>query len=130
LHLETALNCEPAHFDHSVARFAFGLGWLSIRVGARPYLPFSFCLSASAMGIASSVARRLSSQTCLLSEFLNREATASALPKLSKKAVLHGHCHHKAIAKMTDEEAILKKIRPDGQHSRNGLPWNGGLVWV
>lgn len=55
-------------------------------------------------------ALRLSRQTYLLSEFLNKEASEFEFPKLERKALLHGHCHQKAITKMTDEEAVLKKL--------------------
>ncbi len=34
-------------------------------------------------------------------------------PKLQGKAVVHGHCHHKAIMKMNDEESVLSKIGLD-----------------
>jgi hypothetical protein len=30
-------------------------------------------------------------------------------PKIDRAIVLHGHCHHKAIMKMTNEEALLAK---------------------
>jgi hypothetical protein len=29
------------------------------------------------------------------------------------KAVIHGHCHHKALMKMTDEESVLRKMGVD-----------------
>ena len=58
-------------------------------------------------------ARKLSQQTFLLSEFLKKKANHFVLPKLSRKALLHGHCHHKSIMKMTDEEAVLKKMGID-----------------
>jgi len=58
-------------------------------------------------------ARRLSAQTFLLSEFLEKSAPNFALPKLHRKALVHGHCHHKAIMKMTDEEAILTRLGLD-----------------
>jgi FAD/FMN-containing dehydrogenase/Fe-S oxidoreductase len=58
-------------------------------------------------------ARKLSRQTFLLSEFLEKKATHFSLPKLPRKALLHGHCHHKSIMKMTDEEAVLKKMGVD-----------------
>src|SRR5262249_9007186 len=28
----------------------------------------------------------------------------------NREVLLHGHCHHKAILKMTDEESLLKKM--------------------
>ena len=58
-------------------------------------------------------ARKLSQQTFLLSEFLEKKATHFSLPKLPRKALLHGHCHHKSIMKMTDEESVLKKMGID-----------------
>jgi Fe-S oxidoreductase len=58
-------------------------------------------------------ARKLSQQTFLLSEFLEKKAKHFVLPKLPRKALLHGHCHHKSIMKMTDEEAVLKKMGVD-----------------
>jgi len=58
-------------------------------------------------------ARRLSQQTFLLSEFLERNQFR--LPKLSRKALVHGHCHHKSVMRMTDEEAVLRKMGIDFQ---------------
>jgi Fe-S oxidoreductase len=55
-------------------------------------------------------AQRLSRQTFLLSEFLEKKAPEAALPRLAGKAVIHGHCHHKAIMKMDDEEKVLSKL--------------------
>jgi FAD/FMN-containing dehydrogenase/Fe-S oxidoreductase len=54
-------------------------------------------------------ADRLRSQTFLLSEFLQKHAPGYQPPHLSQKLLLHGHCHHKAIMKMTDEEALLRR---------------------
>jgi FAD/FMN-containing dehydrogenase/Fe-S oxidoreductase len=58
-------------------------------------------------------AKRLKEQTFLLSEFLELKAPGFQLPKLQRKAVLHGHCHHKSIMKMDDEESLLKKMGID-----------------
>jgi len=55
-------------------------------------------------------AKRLAEQTLLLSEFLVRHAPHFEPPPLhGKKIVLHGHCHHKSLMKMTDEVAILRR---------------------
>ena len=56
-------------------------------------------------------AKRLKSQTFLLSEFLEREGYRP--PSLRRKAIVHAHCHHKAIMKTTDEEKILDKLGLD-----------------
>jgi FAD/FMN-containing dehydrogenase/Fe-S oxidoreductase len=55
-------------------------------------------------------ARKLSQQVFLLSEFLEKKAGDFPLPRLNQKAVIHGHCHHKSVMKMTDEEAVLRKM--------------------
>jgi len=60
-------------------------------------------------------AQKLSRQTFLLSEFLESKAASFLLPKLSAKALIHGHCHHKSVMRMTDEESVL---------TRMGIDWN------
>jgi Fe-S oxidoreductase/FAD/FMN-containing dehydrogenase len=55
-------------------------------------------------------ARKLRAQTFLLSEFLERQAPGFTVPNLNRTVLVHGHCHHKALMKMTDEEAVLKKM--------------------
>ncbi|MFN7944447.1 MAG: FAD-binding and (Fe-S)-binding domain-containing protein [Blastocatellia bacterium] len=58
-------------------------------------------------------AKRLSQQTMLLSEFLERKAPHFKIPALTQRALVQGHCHHKSLWKMDDEEAILKKMKVD-----------------
>jgi Fe-S oxidoreductase len=58
-------------------------------------------------------ARRLSQQTFLLSEFLEKKAKNFSPPRLARKAVVHGHCHHKSVMRMTDEESVLRKMGID-----------------
>jgi FAD/FMN-containing dehydrogenase/Fe-S oxidoreductase len=53
-------------------------------------------------------AARLSAQTFFLAEFLEREGYEP--PKLEGKAVVHGHCHHKSLLKMTDVEHVLTRV--------------------
>jgi Fe-S oxidoreductase len=55
-------------------------------------------------------ANRLRQQTFLLSEFLQNQSLSYAPPKLSAKIFLHGHCHHKALMKMSDEESLLRRM--------------------
>lgn len=55
----------------------------------------------------------LSKQTFLLSEFLEQKADSFQLPRLNRRALIHGHCHHKSIMKMTDEEEVLRKMAID-----------------
>jgi Fe-S oxidoreductase len=56
-------------------------------------------------------AARLSAQTFFLAEFLEREGYEP--PKLEGKAVVHGHCHHKSLLKMTDVEHVLTRVGLD-----------------
>ncbi len=58
-------------------------------------------------------AQRLSRQTFLLSEFLEKKAANFQLPYFSAKALIHGHCHHKSLMKMTDEESVLTRMGVD-----------------
>ncbi len=58
-------------------------------------------------------AQALSKQTFLLSEFLESNSGNAPLPQLPRKALLHGHCHHKSIMKMTAEESLLHRIGID-----------------
>lgn len=55
-------------------------------------------------------ARRLHDQAFLLSEFLNKKVKDYQPPKLNRRALVHGHCHHRTIAGFKDEEAILRKL--------------------
>ncbi len=55
-------------------------------------------------------AQALSKQVFLLSEFLEQRASNFPLPKLPRRALIHGHCHHKAIMKMTAEESVLDRM--------------------
>ncbi len=55
-------------------------------------------------------ALRLRDQTLLLSEFLVKHVPDFQPTSLEgRKVVVHGHCHHKALMKMTDEVAILRR---------------------
>ncbi|MNX99150.1 Anaerobic glycerol-3-phosphate dehydrogenase subunit C [compost metagenome] len=56
-------------------------------------------------------ARRLKDQVFLLSEFLVSEGYAP--PKLEGKALVHGHCHQKALMGMDSDMALLKRLGLD-----------------
>ena len=65
-------------------------------------------------------AQALSRQTFLLSEFLETYAKDADLPRFERKALLHGHCHHKSVMKMNAEESILRRIGIDFQQPAPG----------
>jgi FAD/FMN-containing dehydrogenase/Fe-S oxidoreductase len=65
-------------------------------------------------------AQALSRQTFLLSEFLDRHSGNAPLPRFERKALLHGHCHHKSIMKMNAEESLLRRLGIDFQSPAPG----------
>jgi Fe-S oxidoreductase len=58
-------------------------------------------------------ARRLGQQTLSLAELLEREAARFAWPMLEGRAVLHGHCHEKALRSTEAETAVLRRLGLD-----------------
>jgi FAD/FMN-containing dehydrogenase/Fe-S oxidoreductase len=60
-------------------------------------------------------AQRLAGQTFLLSEFLVQKAGDWQPPPLRRRAVIQGHCHHKALFRMDAEEAVLARLGLDYQ---------------
>ncbi|MGZ5138952.1 MAG: (Fe-S)-binding protein, partial [Burkholderiales bacterium] len=58
-------------------------------------------------------AKRLSGQVFLLSEFMSRNESRFKLPQLKRKAVVHAHCHHKAVLKTAAYEHALHKLGLD-----------------
>ncbi len=66
------------------------------------------------------LAKRLSSQTFLLSEFLVEKVEGYEPPKVNRKALVHGHCHHKSLMGMEAEEKLLKKMGIDTHLPEDG----------
>jgi FAD/FMN-containing dehydrogenase/Fe-S oxidoreductase len=55
--------------------------------------------------------QRLRQQTFALSEFLQTKSADYTPPPLpGRKVLLHGHCHHKAVLRFADEEALLRRM--------------------
>jgi FAD/FMN-containing dehydrogenase/Fe-S oxidoreductase len=65
-------------------------------------------------------AQALARQTFLLSEFLDRNSGSAPLPQFPRKALVHGHCHHKSVMKMTAEESLLRRMGIDFQSPAPG----------
>ncbi|HVX95663.1 MAG TPA: FAD-linked oxidase C-terminal domain-containing protein [Polyangia bacterium] len=59
------------------------------------------------------LAERMRAQTYLFSEFLAERAKGVALPQLQRRAVVHGHCHHKSLFGMSDEKEVLERLGLD-----------------
>ena len=45
-------------------------------------------------------AKRLNKNVFTLAEFLEKKAPDFKIPEIKRKAIIHGHCHHKAIMTM------------------------------
>ena len=61
------------------------------------------------------LAQRLSRQTFLLADFLKTQLPGYTAPRLSQPVMLHGPCHHKAIATLADEEALAREMTTELQ---------------
>jgi len=60
-------------------------------------------------------ALRLSGQVYTLAEFLQQKAPDFKVPELPFKAVVHGHCHHRAIMKIDADKKVLDQTGMDYQ---------------
>jgi FAD/FMN-containing dehydrogenase/Fe-S oxidoreductase len=58
-------------------------------------------------------AKRLNKQVFTIAEFLEKKAPHFKIPEFRAKALVHGHCHHKAIMKMESDRKLLKKMKLD-----------------
>ncbi|WP_347158921.1 FAD-binding and (Fe-S)-binding domain-containing protein [Pontibacter chitinilyticus] len=65
-------------------------------------------------------AKRLKKQTFTLAEFLEQKATDFEVPELKKPAMVHGHCHHKSIMRMKEEDKLLHNMKLDYQMLDSG----------
>jgi Fe-S oxidoreductase len=63
-------------------------------------------------------AERLAKQTFHLSEFLSREEYEP--PRLQGKALLHGHCHHRATGGISPEQQLLEKMGLEVEELESG----------
>jgi Fe-S oxidoreductase len=58
-------------------------------------------------------AKRLSEQVFMLSDFLVHKAPAFPFGKVGKRAIVHGHCHHKSVLGMQAEGEVLTRLGLD-----------------
>jgi FAD/FMN-containing dehydrogenase/Fe-S oxidoreductase len=82
-------------------------------VGLEPACLSTFRDELTALFPHDQNAHRLSAQSFLLSEFLGEKIQGFDPPKLPRKAIVHGHCTHKAVMKMDAEEEVLGKLGLD-----------------
>jgi FAD/FMN-containing dehydrogenase/Fe-S oxidoreductase len=60
-------------------------------------------------------AHKLMEHTLTFAEFLEKESNRKGLkvPMLKRAAIVHGHCHHKAIMRLQQEKAVMDKMGLD-----------------
>jgi Fe-S oxidoreductase len=58
-------------------------------------------------------AQRLRKQTVVLSDFL--DGISYQPPALKRKALIHGHCHHKALFGMSSEQKLIARMSVDAE---------------
>ena len=67
-----------------------------------------------------SEARRLADNTFTLSEFLEEKLPGYQPPRLNRKAIVQGHCHHKAVMRFTEEKSLMKNMGLDHEVLESG----------
>jgi len=55
-------------------------------------------------------AKKLHSQTFVLSEFINQRAPHYKINQLDREALVQLHCHQRSVIGIKDEEAVMKKL--------------------
>jgi Fe-S oxidoreductase len=73
-------------------------------------------------------AKRLKDQTYTFADFLGKKAPNYRVPRLHRKALMHGHCHQKALdrlndkqfGKMFNEKAVFKEMGIDLKEPETG----------
>jgi Fe-S oxidoreductase len=65
-------------------------------------------------------ARRLVAQTVVLDELLDRYAPDWDPPRVAGKALVHGHCHHKAVIRGAQGRDLLARAGVDAEMTNAG----------
>ena len=65
-------------------------------------------------------ARRLGAQTVVLDELLDRYAPDWAPPNVGRRALVHGHCHHKAVIRGDQGRALLTRAGVEAEMTKAG----------
>jgi Fe-S oxidoreductase len=80
-------------------------------VGLEPSCILTFRDELPALFPADARASKLRDRSLLLDEFLAREAPDFLPPAIAARALLHGHCHQKAIAGLDSETSLLSRAQ-------------------
>nr|WP_299242290.1 FAD-binding and (Fe-S)-binding domain-containing protein [uncultured Halomonas sp.] len=79
-------------------------------IGLEPSCISVFCDELTNLFPDDERAKRLSANSMMLSEFLLNRAMEFKPPRLERRALVHGHCHHKAIIGMSAEKTLLERM--------------------
>jgi Fe-S oxidoreductase len=58
-------------------------------------------------------AQKLAKLTVTLAEFLETHAPQFVFPQIRRKALVQGHCHHKAVMRMGYDNAVFERLGLD-----------------
>lgn len=65
-------------------------------------------------------AHRLADNTFTLAEFFEKKLKGYTPPQLNRQAIVQGHCHHKAIIRLKEEKAVMKKAGLEAELLESG----------
>lgn len=65
-------------------------------------------------------AKQLAENTFTLSEFLEKKVPDYQAPKVSRQAIVQGHCHHKAVMRLKEERSLMEKMELDHRVLESG----------
>ncbi len=68
----------------------------------------------------SAEARLLAESTLTVSEFLEKRVPEYQPPRVNRRAIVQGHCHHKAIMRFKEEKSLMQKMRLDEEVLESG----------
>jgi Fe-S oxidoreductase len=68
----------------------------------------------------STIARHVVENTFTLSEFLEKKTPDYVPPRLNRHAIVQGHCHHKAVMRMKEEQSLMDKMQLDHRILESG----------
>lgn len=68
----------------------------------------------------SAEAKRITENTLTLSEFLEKKVPGYQPPRVQHEAIVHGHCHHKAVMRLKEEKSLMKKMQLDHRVLESG----------
>jgi len=68
----------------------------------------------------SAEARVLADSTFTFSEFLEKKVPGYHPPRVNRRAIVQGHCHHKAIMRFKEEKSLMQKMGLDQEVLESG----------